>query len=86
MLIHVREFIPPHGRQKMTSLEIPDRYTELYQEMISSGCELQAELLNTGEVSLTVTNSDRDVDIIIVSVGPSVMEAVCQLLENANWR
>lgn len=86
MQVQVRQFIRPNGRQEMRFEEIPDRYEDLYKEMQASGCELQAEALTTGELSLTISNKEQDVDITITRDDAQVQMGICQLLENANWR
>lgn len=77
----VRQFLLPHGRQQVLSTELPREVEAAYRYMHSEGCELQAEVLRTGLVSVTITGYELgDIDIRIVPNGPQVQEALADML------
>lgn len=65
---------------------MPDELHEAYTDMIASGCRLEAEVLSTGEVSVTVTNDDADVDIRVTRNDDSVVEALKTMIQIQRWR
>jgi hypothetical protein len=54
--------------------------------LLNAGLRCEAEVLATGEVSLTIhdPNIEEDIAIEIVSNGPDVPEAVARLIEAAS--
>lgn len=54
MRIPVTEFIPPHGRQASTEIDIPDRLADVVQHLSDLDMRLTVEQLSTGKASLTL--------------------------------
>jgi len=81
------EFIRPFGRKKPYFTEMDDEFKPFYEDMTAKGCEIQVEVLWTGEASLTVSNPSEmvDYDIELVENGPEVIEALKRLLKNKSW-
>lgn len=51
-----------------------------------SGCRFEAEVLSTREVSITISDSEEDLDIAIVKNGPEVKAAMEEMLKRGSWR
>jgi hypothetical protein len=58
MIIEVVEYRLPNGQRIPQQLEVNDKYEEIYKEIQSNELELTAELLRTGQISITVTNEN----------------------------
>ncbi len=81
-------YCSPHGVQKMILIERPDDITEMARELVAVGVRLEAEVLSTGEASLTAERDDEDneVDVLAIEVvpnGPGVKDAVDRLIRRA---
>ena len=85
-LVDVVQFTRPNGVKVDQQAEVPIELKSNYEDMLSHGCRLEAEVLSTGHVSLTVTSEERDVDIRVVDNGPSVLRALQELLHNQRWK
>lgn len=82
----VTQFLRPDGRQKKFTVEMPDELHEPYVDMVNSGCRLEAEVISTGEVSVTVTSDEADVDIRVTRNDDSVVTALKEMLQAQKWR
>ena len=84
---NVIQFMKPDGRQVIQYTDLPIEYKEKYEDMESRGCRFEAEVLNTGDISLSIGNprKDVDVDIEIVSNGPRVKDALIDMLNRQLW-
>ena len=56
-----------------------------YTAMLEAGFGIEMEMLTTGEVSITISSEHEDVDIRVVSNGPSVRAAIESMLEARLW-
>ncbi len=75
------QYLLPNGRKIETGIFRPDEIYEKAMDIIDAGFRFEAEILRTGEVSITITdNDDVDVDIEVVENGPDVLLAVDQLV------
>ena len=83
--VEVIQFLMPHGRRIKNATNIPCRHREAYLAMKEAGCELQAEMLMTREVSLTISDGEEDVDIRVVPNGPGVQQAIGEMLDARQW-
>lgn len=83
----VLQFMLPHGRQNPTSTELPIETREAYQEMMASGCRFEAEMLMTGQVSVTISNpkDEEDLDFSITRNGPEVQAGMIAMLQRRRW-
>jgi hypothetical protein len=72
---------------KLTKIHVALNLETEYASMQESDCRLEAEVLTTNEVSLTVFDQEReeDIDIEIVERGPAVRKALETLLTRQRW-
>ena len=82
--VDVVQYLRPSGTQRSTTtmLDIP---SYLYEQMRKHECRFEAEILITGEVSLTISDTEQDLDIEIVSNGPEVQKAMERMLHRQAW-
>ena len=85
--VQVTQYISPNGRMRFTTTDLPIEYEQLYENMVSRKCKFEAEVLSTGEVSLTIFDMLRgeDADIRIVENGPAVQETMARMLSSQLW-
>lgn len=83
----VRQYLMPDGRLREVTTELPATLREAYMAMQQSGCRLEAEVLTTGEVSVTIFDpkEEVDVDIEVVPNGPRVQTAIAAMLNRNRW-
>ncbi len=56
LIVEVTQFIPPNGRTKDLSVEVPDELADKYHQMRSFGLRLTVERLMTDAISLCIEN------------------------------
>lgn len=84
MPIQFIQYLRPNGRPVRVFIRRPKPIEEKAQAVINSGLRFECEMLNTGEVSFTVSDSDgEDVLIELCSNGPPVLKAVDKLVNDA---
>ena len=81
----VVQFMRPSGRQNPTSTMLSDEVLPIYREMQAAGCRFEAEVLRTGQVSVTISDDEADRDIEIVANGPGVQDAMEKMLKRRRW-
>ncbi len=83
IMIPATQYLLPDGRQRKMTTSAPARYAPNYQRMKDAGLTFGVEILRTQQVSLTIEDLKREVDveIRIVSNGAEVPLAVIELLE-----
>ena len=81
----VTQFMRPNGRKVAKWTRISTTFEPFYESMKEAGCQLQAEVLSTKEVSLTITNDETDLDIRVVPNDSAVQQAICDLLQDQSW-
>lgn len=81
------QYMMPNGRAKDVTTELPDEARDDYNAMTGAGCRLEAEVLVTDEVSVTIFDPDEevDVDIEVVPNGPGVQQALLKMLKRRLW-
>ena len=79
------QYLRPHGRQIEVTITLPESVALDARDLIARGYALEAEVLTTGMVSLTVSDGEADTDIAgeLVANGPGIREAVVQLIQRA---
>lgn len=82
----VVQFMRPHGRQEHTSTRLPLESKPAYLDMLAHKCRLEAEVLTTGLVSVTISDGTTDIDIRVVANGPKVQQALVDMLEGGRWK
>lgn len=81
MMIPFVQFLRPDVRQVVAHVKIPDNLADQWEKIVACGARLTAEVLTTGEVSLTIEHPvDGDFDIRVVPNGPRVAEATQELI------
>ena len=65
MIVEVTQFMRPNSRQVQRGLEISDKCSSKYHEIVGHNLRLTAEQLMQGTVSQTIEDEDFDFDIII---------------------
>ena len=85
VMIPFTQFLLPDGRQKPATLPVSAKLARVARELIEGGHEFHAEILTTGEVSLTCFDPREEVDIAIevCANGPEVPKAVERLILSA---
>lgn len=75
------QYLLPDGRQKSVECEVTDDLTAQLESMQGAGAKLEAEVLRTGEVSLTVTHATYgDFDIEVIPNDSNVPKALKRLV------
>jgi len=85
----VTQYLRPSGRARHATIELNTELESNYKDMIKRGFKFTAEVLRTGEVSLTVDGKDREVDGEIaanVFGGGPVREAMEKMLLREQWK
>jgi hypothetical protein len=82
MIVQVRQYLRPNGRIENVTTDLSDDLASHYSEMIALGWNFGAEVLTTGNISLTIEDLDKGEDITgrIVSNDPSVQSAMEDML------
>ena len=82
----VNQFLRPDGRVSKETTRLPMICHAEYLDMLTSGYHFEAEVLMTGDVSITISNiEDEDVDGCIVTNGPDVQTSMVEMLMNKKW-
>lgn len=89
MEITFTQFLLPDGRQRPMIIDRPDDIGKKAKQLIDSGCRLEIEMLQTGEISMTVERdgNDGEIDLLaqeVCSNGPPVPVAVDKLISEAD--
>lgn len=84
------QFMRPDGRQKQIETELPCVVQDDYNAMIAAGYRLEAEVLTTDEVSITITEAkvtcdEQDVDFSVTNNGPEVITGLVEMLQRREW-
>jgi hypothetical protein len=86
--VQITQYLCPNARKTKQMATLEADVQDEYEDMLKCGCRLEAEVLTTGEVSLTVWDEKKfeDIDIAIVQNGKEVLDAIITLLKNKKWR
>ena len=86
LFVDVKQFLRPGGRINRCQVKLSGEFRGDYEQM-SEVAELQAEVLTTGEISITVFHleSGQDIDIRVVPNGPQVLAAIEDMLHSRSW-
>jgi hypothetical protein len=86
-MIPFTQYLRPDGRQQKIEVEMPAPIEHLAFTFIKAGGRYEAEVLRTGEASLTavykVDGEDQDIAIEICDNGPGVPDAVEKLVRSS---
>lgn len=86
-MIPFTQWMRPFGRPKKIEVDRPAEIEAMANELITDGCRLNAEVLQTGEVSFTVEHEDCEFTVIaseVVANGPTVLPAVDRMITEAH--
>lgn len=85
--VDVIQYMRPDGRAMETTTYIPLSYQAAHDDMDDAGFRFAAEVLTTGEVSVTIESCDGepDADIEVVKNGPAVQDAYVAMLKRRLW-
>lgn len=81
----VTQYMRPNGRATPQTTLLPLSSLSDYNDMLKHGCEFEAEVLTTGEVSLTISSLCDDIDCEVVKNGQAVQEALVRMLGRRLW-
>lgn len=85
-LAQVRQYMRPDGRQRQEETHLPLEHFDSYLEMLHAGYCFEAEVLQTGEVSVTISDGEQDIDSEVVQNGLAVQKAMVEMLNRGLWR
>lgn len=85
MLVNVTEYVRPNGRKVHHQFKVDDSCQKDYDSMNDAGCCLEAEVLLTGQISLTVTSEASDVDILVFHRSEVFADRVKEILSRRKW-
>lgn len=73
----------PDGRERETSVDLPDKLAPLLKRIAKCGLLIEAEVLTASEVSFTLAcrKYAADYDILICTNGPGTRESLIRLIE-----
>ena len=77
------QYMMPRGRKVPMLVKRPEAIIKMANTVRTLGGVFEAEILTTGEVSLTVHYDDEDIAIAVVPNGPDVPGAVDELVKAA---
>lgn len=80
------QFLMPNGKRRDETISLEDDCFERYQQIVSCGCRLTAEILGTGQVSFCIEHPEGDFDCVISTNGPEVPVAISAMLRNFNTK
>lgn len=87
--VDIVQYMLPNGHRIAQKTNLPIGTEKLYDDMLQHNCRFTGEILSTDLVSLTISNGEdddeEDVDIEIVENGPTVQEAMVNMLERQKW-
>ena len=84
-IAHVLQYMRPNGPQVPQTIELSVELAEAYMDMDQHGFRLEAEVLGTGEVSVSIDREDDYQDLIICPNGPEVLKAIETMLLRRRW-
>ena len=76
------QYMMPGGRQVSRTFVAASAVAAKAERLCEAGARLEAEVLRTGEVSVTVFFGGEDVAIEVVPNGPEVLSAWEQVIDN----
>jgi hypothetical protein len=80
------QYLRPDGQQVDIYFPAPDHLYLLAEELIADGYRFEAEVLTTGEISLTVSDGEEDIAIQLCPNSPGIEKFVGKLIEEATHK
>lgn len=78
--IRFTQYMLPDGRPEAIAIDRPIVVADKADQIRDAGFRLEAEVLTTGQVHMTVTSDEADVASVICSNGPEVLDAVDSMI------
>ena len=80
----------PDGRTVQQFTDLPVDLKQAYDDMVASGCRLEAEVISADgsevHVSIFDMQLDEDIDSDIIPNGPAVQDAIGGMLKRGLWK
>ena len=85
--VEVVQYLRSNGRKVLQTTELEGNLQSDYEDMQNHNCHFEAEVLKTGEVSLTIWNEvkEKDIDMILAMNSVDVQKALTDMLQKKNW-
>ena len=85
--VEVIQYLRSNGRKVNQTTVLDGDLQSDYEDMKKHDCHFEAEVLRTGEVSLTIWDQkkEKDIDIILAVNSVDVQEALKNMLKKKNW-
>lgn len=87
-MIPFTQYLMPDGRKRETSIDRGDDVERMAHEIIDKGYRFEIEMLQTGQISMTVSDPEEEEDVAceICNNGPDVPPTVDRLVTEAHAR
>ena len=82
-MITFTQYVRPDGHKKEIQITRPYAIERLARLFVEAGGRYEAEILTTGEVSLTAHMDGEDMKIVLCENGPKVPDAVDRLVHES---
>jgi hypothetical protein len=85
--VEVIQYLRSNGRKVLQTTVLEGDFQNDYEDMKKHNCHFEAEVLRTGEVSLTIWDQkkEKDIDMLLASNTPEIQEALTDMLKKKNW-
>jgi hypothetical protein len=77
------QYLRPNGKAQQVYFQADQETYNLAQTLLDRGFAFEAEVLTTGEVSLTVSDGEEDIAIQVCPNGPGIENFVNALVREA---
>jgi len=77
------QYMRPNGRPVPMTIDRPESVANQAQQLLEAGFCLEAEVLTTGQVSITVSDGENDIAGELTENGPGILDAVDRLIGRA---
>jgi hypothetical protein len=86
MSIPFTQYLRPKGKRKRVVIDRPDEIEDMANELYDLGFHFEVEILQTGQVSMSVFDTHEGVNVasVICENGPEVGESVDKLVRRAH--
>ena len=82
----VIQFIRPDGRKEYHTFKLPIEVEAYYKDMVDNGCRLESEVLTTGDVSVTISDGESDLDISLSQNNFKLSDVIADMLKRQPWK
>ena len=83
MSIPFTQYVLPHGRTRVETIDRPPNIEAMASDFIAGGGKYECEILTTGEVSFTAMKVDQTVAIVVCSNGPEIPLRIDELVRQS---